>query len=164
MKLKIKIDNNIYSLPLTKGPLSTESIAAFDQDLQFAESVVSKDTPGKLTINNVTYSAYEVQDLKSLVPSSSGTAYSRVDDSGVTTSQTQVYSTTPIKFSKTEMNSLVEILKTLATYSHTHSKTDSGQNIASSTAYAGKEYYCSNHGNNNNHVNKGDNCNDSGWW
>ena len=45
MELKIKINSNIYSLPLTKGPVSTESIAAFDQDLQFAESVLSKDTP-----------------------------------------------------------------------------------------------------------------------
>lgn len=163
MELKIKINSNIYSLPLTNGPVSTESIAAFDQDLQFAESVISKDTPGTLTINNVTYSAYQAQDLKSLVPNSSGTAYSRTDDSGITTEETQVYSTSPVQFSAAEMSSLVDILKTLATYSHTHSKTDDGI-TETTTTYDGQEYYCTNHNNNRNHVNKGDNCNNYGLW
>lgn len=164
MKLKIKIDNNIYSLPLTKNPVSMSTVSTFNNELQFVESVVSKDVPGKLTINNVTYSAYSVQNLVSKVPSSSGVAYSRIDDKGVCTTETQTYTTIPLTFSKDEMSSLVDILKTLASYSHTHSAEDSSRNIETSTTYDGQEYYCTNHNNNNNHVNKGNHCNDSGGW
>ena len=89
MKLKVKVDNNIYSLPLTKNPISASTVSTFNNELQFVESVISKDVPGKLTINNVTYSVYRVQNLVSKVPSSSGVAYSSIDDSGVHTTQTQ---------------------------------------------------------------------------
>ena len=165
MKLKVKVDNNIYSLPLTKNPISASTVSTFNNELQFVESVISKDVPGKLTINNVTYSAYSVQNLVSKVPSSSGVAYSSIDDFGVHTTQTQTYTTIPLTFSKDEMSSLVDILKTLATYSHTHTKKDSYiKNIETSTTYDGQEYYCTNHNNNNNHVNKGNHCNDSGSW
>lgn len=114
--------------PLVTNPIKTSEISDFKNDVDSISQALPVEKPGTLTIDNVTYTAYNSQELQVDVPKSSKHIYStdvEVSDKSSTNTTTTV-TVDPLQFSDSERMSLVEILKVLAKASHTHSMTEGG--------------------------------------
>lgn len=164
MNVIIKAEDTEYQVPLTKTPLTDSEISKFDKNVDLLNSVLPTDQPGKLTINDVQYNVYRDGDINSSVPSTSGTTYSHSHSSNNVVGYYQTYTTTPVTFSDDEKKSLVKILRKLAQNSHTHGSSESGADVSTSTDVTSNEYYCTDNSNHSNFTNRGNHCDDGGWW
>ena len=165
MDLKIRIDKDtIYSLPLTKNQMSPEAVQTFEDDVALVNGVLTIEKPGVLTFKDVRYSVLERSKLKSTVPKSERTVLSRKDQDNKAIYTTQKYTVVPIEFSNDESQNLVEILRTLAKYSHTHSLNDSAYNVETSVKRLdSKDYHC-HHCSYQAHWGCGNHCDNNGNW
>lgn len=165
MDLKIRIDKDtIYSLPLTKNQMSPEAVQTFEDDVALVNGVLTIEKPGVLTFEDVRYSVYERSKLESTVPKGERTVSSRKDQDNKATYKTQKYTVDPIEFSNDESQNLVEILRVLATYSHTHSSKDSAYNVETSVKRLdSKDYHCA-HCSHQAHWGCGNHCDNKGNW
>lgn len=128
-KLIVKLYNEqVQFAPLITNPIKESEISEFKNDLDNISQALPIEKPGTLTIDNVTYKAYNSQKLQVDIPGSSKDIFSvDVESSNKTTTYKKTTVTVdPLKFSNDEQLSLVEILTVLARASHTHTRTKGG--------------------------------------
>lgn len=128
-KLIVKLSNEqVQFAPLITNPIKESEISEFKNDLDNISRALPIEKPGTLTIDNVTYKAYNSQKLQVDIPGSYKDMYSADVESSI---KATIYKKTtvtvdPLKFSNDEQLSLVEILTVLARASHTHTMTEGG--------------------------------------
>ena len=149
MNLKLFINRKLYTVPLTQKSISQEELKSFTDDVKLMGDVVKApdivDTPGKLEIKDVKYTVFQgAGKLESKVPKSTKIVYETHHGDNKQESFKLTFTTDPVAFSEEESTSLVQILRKLATYSHTHDpKHDPDpEQVGQTKTYNTNDYYC----------------------